>query len=49
VYTNEYSKVIEFSFTPSKNIFETKREKDKQTHIIEESKESEDTFVINPA
>jgi hypothetical protein len=48
VYTNEHSKVIEFSFTPCKNIFETKRERDQKSHVIEESKESEDTFMIEP-
>ena len=48
VYTNEHSKVIEFSFSPSKNIFETKREKDLKTHALEECKDSEDTFVIEP-
>lgn len=45
MYTNEHSKVIEFSFNPSKHIFETKRERDaKKKHEI--SEESKDGLAI---
>ena len=44
----ESTKVIEFSFEPSKHIFETRRDREtKNSHKLEESKDSEDTLVIN--